>query len=106
MSNSWVPQPIDTSDVVIPEALLALVEALAENSHNVWGRQRMGDDWRYGEVRDDEKRTNPLLVPYAELSYEEQEVDRQLAIEIVKMIMKLGFLVTEPRDGHVPSAAS
>lgn len=98
MSHSWVPRPIDTSDVAVPGALTALVEALAENSHDVWGRQRISEGWRYGKVRDDERRTNPLLVSYAELSDAEQEIDRQLAMEMVKLILKLGYLAAAPRS--------
>lgn len=95
MSHSWVPQPIDTSDVAVPEGLMTLVEALAENSHDVWGRQRIGEGWRYGAVRDDERHINPLLVSYSELSEAEQEIDRQLAIEMIKVILKLGYLGAE-----------
>ena len=94
-SPSWVPQPIDTSDVSLPEQLLSLVEALAQNAHDIWGQQRIREGWRYGPDRDDEKRTNPLLVPYAELPEEEKEVDRQLAIGTIKVILKLGHVIPE-----------
>lgn len=34
--NRYNPIPIDTSDVVLPEELLAFTEKIAENVHDVW----------------------------------------------------------------------
>lgn len=33
--NTYNPNPIDTSDVVLSDELLALTEKLAENTHDV-----------------------------------------------------------------------
>lgn len=33
--KNYVPNPIDTSDVELPEGVLDLVEKLAENTHEV-----------------------------------------------------------------------
>ena len=94
--EEWAPQPIDVSDVHLPDRLLPLVEALAENAHAIWGRQRISEGMRYDPVRDDELRTHPLLVPYGDLPEEEKEVDRQLAIGTVKFLIKLGYLKPDP----------
>lgn len=33
---NYNPKPIDTSDITLPEELLALTEKIAENVHDVW----------------------------------------------------------------------
>ena len=62
----YTPKPIDTSDVFLPEELVALTEKIAENVHDVWSAGRMAEGWIYGEKKDAEKKTTPLL-PYSEL---------------------------------------
>ncbi len=46
--NTYVPRPIDTSAVTLPDDLLELTERLAENAHEIWAKQRMGEGWTYG----------------------------------------------------------
>jgi len=88
------PNPIDVSDVVMSPELLLLVESLAENVHDTWARARFNAGWKWGHVRSDEQRTNPCLVPYAELPEEEKEYDRNTAMSTIKVIKKLGFEIT------------
>ena len=38
--NEYVPNPIDTSDVVLPPEVDSLIEKLAENTHEVWAKNR------------------------------------------------------------------
>lgn len=90
-TNNYTPQPIDTSDVVLPEELNALAEMIAENVHEVWSAGRMSEGWTYGEERNDVEKTHPCLVPYEELSEAEKEYDRNTSQETLKLILKLGF---------------
>lgn len=85
------PKPIDTSDVALPEELLSLTEKIAENVHDVWAVGRISEGWTYGETKDAEKKTTPLLVPYGELPESEKEYDRNTALETVKLIIKMGY---------------
>lgn len=87
----YIPKPLDTSDVVLSEELMALKEEIAKNVHEVWSKGRIKDGWVYGEKRDDEKKTTPCLVPYEELSEEEKEYDRNTALETLKLITALGY---------------
>ncbi len=96
--NEYIPHPIDTGDVALPEPLLALSERIAENVHDVWARGRMAEGWRYGERRDDRLKTTPMLVPYAELPDSEREYDRRTALETLKLIIKLGFTIEKNGD--------
>ena len=89
----YEPKPIDTSDVIVPEELLSLVEDIAKNVHEVWAKNRIKEGWTYGEQRDSIKKTTPCLVPYEELPENEKEYDRQTALETIKLAIKLGFKI-------------
>lgn len=89
----YEPKPIDTSDVILPEELLALTEKIAENVHEVWAAGRISEGWTYGREKDAEKKTTPLLVPYGELPDSEKDYDRNTALETLKLIVKLGYQI-------------
>ena len=91
--TSYRPQPEDLSDIVINSDLLELQEVIAKNVHEMWAFSRMSQGWRYGEQRDDQKRTHPCLVPYDMLSEEEKDYDRHTAMSTLKLIMKLGWKI-------------
>ena len=92
--KSYQPEPMDTSDVVVPEELMSLVEEMACNVHEVWAKSRIDQGWTWGEQRDDTLKTNPDLVPYDELSEEEKDYDRDTSLQTIKLILKLGFKIT------------
>jgi hypothetical protein len=54
-----------------------------EELHNNWVKQRTKDGWVYGEVKDQEKKTHPDLVPYDKLPYE-QKIKDKVFLGIVK----------------------
>ena len=89
------PKPIDTSDVVLPEELIDLTEQIAENVHDLWAAGRISEGWQYGEKKDAEKKTTPLLIPYSELPDSEKEYDRKSAMESVKLIVKMGYRIVK-----------
>lgn len=89
----YTPNPIDTRKVELPEELVALTERIAENVHDIWAKGRIAEGWTYAEARNDEKKTTPCLVPYAELSESEKEYDRNTAMETLKLIVALGYKI-------------
>lgn len=93
MKKKYKPQPIDTSDVILPGNLMALAEELAKNVHEVWAKNRMEQGWTFGEERNDENKKHPCLVPYEELSEEEKDYDRNTSQETIKLIVKLGYSI-------------
>jgi ryanodine receptor 2 len=93
-ANKYIPQPIDTSDVQLPEELKPLLEAMAKNVHEIWAQERINQGWTYGEKRDDAKKHHPCLVPYEDLPEEEKVYDRNTSFETLKLILKLGFKIT------------
>lgn len=91
----YEPKPIDTSDIILPEELLALTEKIAENVHDVWAVGRLTEGWTYGDVKDTEKKMTPSLVPYADLPEREKDYDRNTALETLKLIVKLGYVISK-----------
>jgi ryanodine receptor 2 len=93
--SNYIPQPIDTSDVKLPKDLEQLVEQMSKNVHEVWAETRIQQGWTFGEQRNDELKTHPCLVPYEELPEEEKDYDRNTSIGTLKLIMKLGFKISQ-----------
>ena len=93
MKKNYVPQPMDTSDIQLPEELNVLIEQMAKNVHEVWAQSRMEQGWTYGEERSDALKQHPCLVPYEELPEVEKAYDRDTALGTLKLISKLGFKV-------------
>ncbi|MGW1957213.1 RyR domain-containing protein [Streptomyces sp. NPDC001920] len=94
--GGWTPAPVDTSGIRLAPELLALIEHLAQNAHDRWALRRLEEGWRHGPARDDDKRTHPLLVPYADLPESEKEYDRDLAMETIKVVLGLGYRIVPP----------
>lgn len=93
--KEYIPKPIDTSDIELPEELLNLADKIAENVHDVWAKGRMAQGWTYGEKRDDAKLETPCLVPYYELPESEKTYDKETAFSTLKLIVKLGYKITQ-----------
>lgn len=93
--KTYTPQPIDTSDVKLPEELELLAEQMAKNVHDVWAETRIQQGWTYGSERNDERKTHPCLVPYEDLPDEEKDYDRNTSISTLKLILKLGFKICQ-----------
>lgn len=91
--NHYIPQPIDTEDVRLPQELQILAEEIAKNVHEVWAKGRMEEGWTFGNTRNDTLKQHPCLVPYEELTETEKEYDRNTSQETLKLIMKLGFQI-------------
>lgn len=93
MKKNYVPQPMDTRDVLLPEELNVLIEQMAKNVHEVWARSRIEQGWSYGEERNDILKQHPCLIPYEELLEVEKAYDRDTALGTLKLISKLGFKI-------------
>ena len=97
--TNYIPQPIETSDIQLPEELNPLLEAMAKNVHEIWAKERLAQGWTYGEKRDDAQKHHPCLVAYEDLPEEEKVYDRNTSVETLKLILKLGFKIDScPKD--------
>lgn len=93
LAEKYEPAPIDLKDVALPESLVDLTEIIAENTHNVWSRNRMDEGWTYGAERNDRLKKHPDLLPYSALPEGEKEYDRATAMNALKLIIKLGYRI-------------
>lgn len=96
--KTYNPKPIDITDVVLTEDLDELREAIAENAHEVWAANRMAEGWSYGPQRDDNKKENPCMVPYSQLPESEKDFDRNMAMNTIKLLKKLGYDLIKRED--------
>lgn len=92
--GTYEPKPIPTGDVKVPAHLRSVIELLAENTHEVWAQMRMAQGWKYGPRRNDDKKEHNGLVPYMYLTQEEKQMDRNTAMQTVKVILRCGFVFT------------
>lgn len=91
----YLPKPIDTTDIVLSDDLLALTEKIAANVHDVWAAGRIAEGWTYGEEKNVELKATPCLVPYDELPESEKDFDRNTAMETLRLIVKMGYKITK-----------
>lgn len=92
--SKYEPHPIDLSDVELPEELMELREAIAENAHEVWAQGRKDQGWTYGPERNDTLKQTPDMIPYSDLTDEEKFFDREMAMNTIKLLKKLGYDIT------------
>lgn len=90
IDSTYTPRPIITDAIVLTEQQRDLVERLAENAHDVWAAKRIADGWTYGAKRDDDAKTHPCLVPYADLPESEKDYDREMVLQVVKAAIAIG----------------
>ena len=64
-SNGYKPAPLDLGDINLSGKLEELIDQLAENTHNVWAKERILQGWTYGLNEDPDNKRSPHLVPYA-----------------------------------------
>lgn len=95
MNNNYIPQPVDTSDVILPEELNELIEQMSKNVHEVWAQSRIDQGWTFGPERSDALKHHPCLIPYEDLPEVEKAYDRDTALGTLKLITKLGFKITK-----------
>lgn len=89
--GTYEPKPIPTDDVKVPPHLRSVIELLAENTHEVWAQMRMEQGWKFGPRRNDAKKEHNGLVPYIYLTQDEKQMDRNTAMQTVKLILRFGF---------------
>lgn len=95
MKNMYNPNPLATSNILLPESLIPLIEDMAKHVHEVWAKKRIEDGWTYGHERNDEYKTHPCLIPYDKLPESEKEFDRATAMETIKLILQLGYKISK-----------
>ena len=71
------------------------IAAIADNSHEVWAYNRKQEGWTYGPERDDAKKFHPDMIAYNKLPESEKLYDREMAMNTIKLLKKLGWKLTK-----------
>ena len=95
--RQYDPQPIDVTEFPLEGDVKELIEAIAENCHDIWARERIDDGWTYGEKRDDDHKKHPDLVPYSDLTEEEKKYNRKMAQGTLELIQRLGYKIVKEK---------
>jgi len=99
-SNGYKPAPLDLSAIELNPKTEELVDKLAENTHNVWARERISQDWTYGLSEDTEARRSPHLVQYSDVDEAIKVANRAAASETVKTLLVYGYVLDPPTGDH------
>lgn len=63
-------------------------DAGCSGSHENWLKEKYADGWKYGEVKDPDKKEHPCCVPYEDLPIEQQVKDA-LFIGVIRALKVL-----------------
>jgi hypothetical protein len=69
--------------------------ATPADSHNSWLKEKEADGWRYGEVKDPEKKTHPCFLPYDQLPAVQKAKD-YIFLAIVRSLAPVDIPANEP----------
>nr|AHW99829.1 ryanodine receptor [Sogatella furcifera] len=95
--TAFVPTPVDTSKVTLPNYIESIRDKLAENIHEMWAMNKIEAGWIFGEKRDDIRKVHPCLIQFDQLPPAEKRYDSQLAVQTLKTILALGYYITMDR---------
>ncbi|XP_059411475.1 ryanodine receptor 3 isoform X2 [Carassius carassius] len=93
--TSFIPKPVDTSQIGMPPHLEKVRDRLAENIHELWGTNKIELGWSYGKIREDNKRQHPCLVDFSKLPETERNYNLQMSTETLKTLLALGCHVVQ-----------
>nr|XP_037842113.1 ryanodine receptor 2 isoform X10 [Chlorocebus sabaeus] len=97
--GNFNPQPVDTSNITIPEKLEYFINKYAEHSHDKWSVDKLANGWIYGEIYSDSSKVQPLMKPYKLLSEKEKEIYRWPIKESLKTMLAWGWRIERTREG-------
>uniref|UniRef100_A0A8C4LB56 Ryanodine receptor 2 n=1 Tax=Equus asinus asinus TaxID=83772 RepID=A0A8C4LB56_EQUAS len=97
--GNFNPQPVDTSNITIPEKLEYFINKYAEHSHDKWSMDKLANGWIYGEIYSDSSKVQPLMKPYKLLSEKEKEIYRWPIKESLKTMLAWGWRIERTREG-------
>jgi hypothetical protein len=84
----WDDAPKWQKNSVLAGVRYRIINPLADNAemHQQWLIQKAAEGWKYGPVKDAEKKEHPCYVPYEQLPHEQQTKD-SLFSAIVSTLM-------------------
>uniref|UniRef100_A0A8C8BMV1 Ryanodine receptor 2 n=1 Tax=Otus sunia TaxID=257818 RepID=A0A8C8BMV1_9STRI len=97
--GNFNPQPVDTSNITIPEKLEYFINKYAEHSHDKWSMEKFANGWTYGETYSESSKVQPLMKQYKLLSEKEKEIYRWPIKESLKTMLAWGWRIERTREG-------
>lgn len=94
--NGYKPAPLELSAATLTPKLEELVDQLAENTHNLWAKERIQQGWTYGLNEDSDNLRSPHLVPYSKVDEAIKKANRDTASETVRTLLVYGYLLDPP----------
>ncbi|KAH1010100.1 hypothetical protein HUJ05_004454 [Dendroctonus ponderosae] len=94
--NGYKPAPLDLSAITLTAKLEELVDQLAENTHNLWAKERIQQAWTYGLNEDPDMLRSPHLVPYNKVDDAIKKANRDTASETVRTLLVYGYVIDPP----------
>ncbi|KAG8232313.1 hypothetical protein J437_LFUL009412 [Ladona fulva] len=95
-ANGYKPAPLDLSAITFTPKLEELVDQLAENTHNLWAKERITQGWTYGLNEDPDMKRSPHLVPYIKVDDLIKKANRDTASETVRTLLVYGYNLDPP----------
>ncbi|XP_077437450.1 ryanodine receptor 2-like [Vanacampus margaritifer] len=93
------PQPIETSNVSVPERLEFVVNKYAEHTHEKWSLDKFANGWVHGEHLCESTKVHPLLKPYRALAEKDKEAYRWAIKETIKSMLAFGWTIERTKEG-------
>ncbi|XP_075211293.1 ryanodine receptor [Lycorma delicatula] len=95
-SNGYKPAPLDLTAITLNPKMEELVDQLAENTHNLWAKERIQQGWTYGLNEDPDMLRSPHLVPYSKVDDAIKKANRDTASETVRTLLVYGYNLDPP----------
>jgi hypothetical protein len=87
------------SDDGVPFEFTALdLERLDAPEHERWYAERRRQGWRYGPVRDEQRKENPAMVPWDELPESQRSKDRTAISRLTAVLADVGLRIVRLRE--------
>ncbi|KAM6956587.1 ryanodine receptor 2-like [Aplochiton taeniatus] len=99
MEGDFDPQPVDTSNVLLPERLEFVVNKYSEHTHEKWSLDKFANGWVHGDQLCETMKVHPLLKPYRALGEKDKEAYRWAIKETVRSMLAFGWTIERTREG-------
>lgn len=76
------------------------VEMLARLEHQRWWEERIASGWKFGAPRDDKRKIHPSMVPWEQLSKEDQDRDRNTILELPEVLASIDLQIYRVAAGN------
>jgi len=100
LRSGYTIHVLNTQNIGMSESLKELADVLAENSHDLWAKERKAEGWRHGETVDPRLKTNPDLIPYGLMTDDQKKSDLNTVTSSIKNVIALGYRIEFDRGKH------